>query len=106
MEGTPCPKWLLSVVTVIGLPSLVLAVIGGAGLWAFIAFIIGLIRYWGEWGMFIGVIVIKTFESSGTNALREYIQKYGGESYETKGVALITSLLQYLLIWFAIKSFL
>ena len=105
MEGTPCPKWLFYLVTIVSVPSVVLALIGGTGLWAFIAFIVGLIRYWGEWGMFIGVIVIKTFESSGTAGLREYIQKYGQESYESLGLGLMTSLLQYLLIWFAIKSF-
>ena len=105
MEGTPSPKWLVYLGLIISVPSLVFALIGGTGLWAFIAFIIGLIRYWGEWGMFIGVIVIKTFESSGTEGLREYIQKYGQESYESQGLALMTSLLQYLLIWLAIKSF-
>ena len=55
--------------------------------------------------MFIGVIVINTFESSCTAVLKENVEKYGIMAYDSQSVALMTYIIQYLLIWFAIKSF-
>ena len=100
--STSPPRWLYFLMALLSIPTIVFTFIGGTGLWASIAFLFGLFRYWGDWGIFIGVIVLKTFESSCKGALNEYIKKHGDESVV---LSIITLLLQYSLIWLAIKSF-
>ena len=95
-------KIIKNICLVIGIPAMVFPFLG---LVSDISFLVGLFRYWGNWGGFIGLIIMETFASGGKQAVAESLREKGTSHYDTQVMGAMLCLLQYGIIWMCIRTF-